>query len=205
MALLSAKAGEAPQRDAPAVQAVRRELLEAALPYYEEFLRERDGDPTLRAELADAHFHIAEIAAVTGPRSKAQESYGRAQALYEDLLRGESTNAAHRAALAEVHARLGVLHAAAGRPAEALAAYQDARRALVDELGIEPGKELRDLHQAMLNQDAALDLPRKEERPREAAPRAPGACGRSASRKSGAPCGFRLPRQHFKTLANPAR
>ena len=46
-----------------------------------------------------------------------------------------------------------------GRQAEALAAYQDARSALVEELGIEPGKALRDLHQAMLNQDPALDLP----------------------------------------------
>jgi DNA-binding SARP family transcriptional activator len=54
-----------------------------------------------------------------------------------------------------------------GRQAEALAAYQEARGALVEELGIEPGKPLRDLHQAVLNQDAALDLPPQEERPRE--------------------------------------
>jgi DNA-binding SARP family transcriptional activator len=45
-----------------------------------------------------------------------------------------------------------------GRQAEALAAYRDARRALVDELGIEPGKSLQELEQAILRQDAALDL-----------------------------------------------
>jgi DNA-binding SARP family transcriptional activator/tetratricopeptide (TPR) repeat protein len=44
-----------------------------------------------------------------------------------------------------------------GRQAEALAAYQDARRVLVDELGIEPGKLLRELEQAILRQDSALD------------------------------------------------
>jgi DNA-binding SARP family transcriptional activator len=44
-----------------------------------------------------------------------------------------------------------------GRQADALAAYQDARRALVDELGIEPGRELRELEQAILRQDLALD------------------------------------------------
>ena len=44
-----------------------------------------------------------------------------------------------------------------GRQAEALDAYQQARRALVDELGIEPSRELRELHQAILNQDPALD------------------------------------------------
>ena len=44
-----------------------------------------------------------------------------------------------------------------GRQAEALEAYQQARTALVEELGIEPGRRLRELHQAILNQDAVLD------------------------------------------------
>jgi len=39
----------------------------------------------------------------------------------------------------------------AGRQAEALAAYQAARRALVDELGIEPRREVRALEQAILH------------------------------------------------------
>ncbi len=46
-----------------------------------------------------------------------------------------------------------------GRQAEALETYQAARRALVDDLGIDPGRELRELHQQILNQDAGLDLP----------------------------------------------
>jgi len=46
-----------------------------------------------------------------------------------------------------------------GRQAEALEAFLDARRVLVDELGIEPGRELRELHQAILAQDPALDGP----------------------------------------------
>jgi DNA-binding SARP family transcriptional activator len=45
-----------------------------------------------------------------------------------------------------------------GRQSEALNAYQQARRTLVDELGIEPGGPLRELHQAILQQDPALDL-----------------------------------------------
>jgi DNA-binding SARP family transcriptional activator len=43
-----------------------------------------------------------------------------------------------------------------GRQAEALAAYQQARRALVEELGTEPGPELRQLHQQILAADPAL-------------------------------------------------
>ena len=45
-----------------------------------------------------------------------------------------------------------------GRQAEALAAYQSARRALVDELGIEPSAALQELERAMLRQDPALQL-----------------------------------------------
>ncbi len=47
----------------------------------------------------------------------------------------------------------------AGRQAEALDAYQQARTVLVGELGIEPGRELRELQQAILAQDPALELP----------------------------------------------
>ena len=44
-----------------------------------------------------------------------------------------------------------------GRQAEALDAYQEARRALVDELGIDPSPALQDLERAILRQDPALD------------------------------------------------
>src|SRR5439155_10734411 len=46
-----------------------------------------------------------------------------------------------------------------GRQAEALAAYREARRVLVDELGIEPGRALQEVEQAILRQDPAIDLP----------------------------------------------
>src|SRR3989440_522245 len=47
----------------------------------------------------------------------------------------------------------------AGRQAEALTVYQDARRALVDELGLEPTRVLQDLEQAILRHEPGLDLP----------------------------------------------
>jgi DNA-binding SARP family transcriptional activator/tetratricopeptide (TPR) repeat protein len=46
------------------------------------------------------------------------------------------------------------------RQADALQAYQDARRQLVEELGIEPGERLRQLERAILAQDPALAAPR---------------------------------------------
>jgi DNA-binding SARP family transcriptional activator/tetratricopeptide (TPR) repeat protein len=45
-----------------------------------------------------------------------------------------------------------------GRQGEALAAYQSARRMLIDELGAEPGAELRELHQWILGADPALTV-----------------------------------------------
>jgi DNA-binding SARP family transcriptional activator len=47
----------------------------------------------------------------------------------------------------------------AGRQAEALDAYQDARRVLVDGLGIEPSPALQELERAILQQDPALNIP----------------------------------------------
>jgi tetratricopeptide (TPR) repeat protein len=44
-----------------------------------------------------------------------------------------------------------------GRQAEALEAYADARHALVEQLGIEPGRELQELQRAVLAQDPSLD------------------------------------------------
>ncbi len=48
------------------------------------------------------------------------------------------------------HAQLMLALAGTGRRAEALAAYHDARQVLVDQLGIEPGPELRDLQELIL-------------------------------------------------------
>ena len=58
----------------------------------------------------------------------------------------------------------------AGRQADALQVYQDTRRALVSELGLEPGKPLQRLEQQILTQDPELDLA-----PRVSAPPAPAA------------------------------
>ncbi|MEW2356415.1 AfsR/SARP family transcriptional regulator, partial [Spirillospora sp. NPDC029432] len=44
----------------------------------------------------------------------------------------------------------------AGRQGEALGVYRDGRRVLAEELGLEPGRELRELHEAILRADPAV-------------------------------------------------
>jgi DNA-binding SARP family transcriptional activator len=45
-----------------------------------------------------------------------------------------------------------------GRQVDALAVYREGRRALVDELGVEPSRLLQELERAILRQDASLDV-----------------------------------------------
>lgn len=75
----------------------------------------------------------------------------------------------HRQLVSELHALVGEhplrerLHELlmialyrSGRPAEALNAYRTARDVIVEEIGVEPGQELRELELAILNRDPAL-------------------------------------------------
>ena len=81
-----------------------------------------------------------------------------------------------------LHAQLMLALARADRRAEALEAYQGARATLVDELGIEPGPQLRALHKRILAGDES-DL----------ATPAPGPAGQAASTELPAPRPRQLP------------
>src|SRR6476660_5155953 len=86
-------------------------------------------------------------------------------------LAGELEALAHEHPLRErLRGQLMLALYRSGRQAEALDAYRDGRAALVEELGIEPRRELRDLQQAILEQDPELDLAGGV----EAAPERPG-------------------------------
>jgi tetratricopeptide (TPR) repeat protein/predicted Ser/Thr protein kinase len=132
------KVSEGQMRDVPGLQPVRRELLEAALVYYERFLQERSHDPALRAELADIYFRIATITSLLGSRPEALKAYAQARTKYEDLLRADPGSVPWRAALAEIHGRIGLLQADTGQPAAALASYEEATRVYGELLAAHP-------------------------------------------------------------------
>lgn len=100
-----------------------------------------------------------------------------------------------------------------GRQADALAAYQDARRVLVDELGLEPSQTLQQLEKAILVHDPTLALPAPAAS--AAAPPQPSAnleaactrCGRANTRDArfcqscGATLGHEPPAESRKTVS----
>jgi YVTN family beta-propeller protein len=93
-----------------------------------------------------------------------------------------------------------------GRQADALDLYRETRRVLVDSLGIEPGPQLRELHEAILAQDPALDGAsngRLAAPPAEAAPRADRAVPAEAV-PAGTPSTAPSPTSRRRQLALPA-
>ncbi|HEX5495129.1 MAG TPA: tetratricopeptide repeat protein [Mycobacteriales bacterium] len=86
-----------------------------------------------------------------------------------------------------LHAHLMLALARSGRRAEALEAYRRARQVIVDELGVEPGKDLSDMHERILRADP--DLHRQ--------PAADGAPGRPDGPPVGVPRQLPAPVRHF--------
>src|SRR5215207_1973546 len=122
------------------------------------------GDPL--ADLSDEPFAAAEIRRLEGLRETAAELAIEADLAANPLREGP-------------HAQRMLALYRCGRQAEALEAFMHARRTLVDEAGLEPGPELRRLHDAILHQDPSLDIePGLQELPRELDPAAPPLTGR---------------------------
>jgi serine/threonine-protein kinase len=111
----------------PGLQPLRKELLDAAQRYYRDFLRERGGDPSVRADAASASFRAGWIDMTIGRQAEALEPLRAATAIYEELARTHPDNVEFRRLAAIGHGSLGLLFSGLDRPDEAMAAH---RRAL---------------------------------------------------------------------------
>src|SRR5689334_16660618 len=104
----------------------------------------------------------AEVPRLDALRMQAQEwrmDAGLAQGRHSELVSELTQLARDHPWRERFHAQLMLALYRCGRQAEALAAYQRTRRLLVDELGVEPGRELRDLQAGILAADPRLTTP----------------------------------------------
>jgi DNA-binding SARP family transcriptional activator/ABC-type transport system substrate-binding protein/streptogramin lyase len=132
-----------------------------ALATFEDALELWRGPPL--ADLGYADFARTEIERLnelrlvaTEERIEAELALGRHDTLVPEL---EGLIATH-GARERLRSQLMLALYRSGRHAEALRVYADARKRLIEELGMEPSRQLRELEQSMLRQDSALDLPR---------------------------------------------
>ena len=110
-------------------------------------------EPLAQAEVA----RLEELRwAATEQRIDADLACGRHEELIGEL-RGLIAEHPHRERL---RAQLMLALYRSGRQADALTAYRSAQRELSEGLGLEPGEELRELEQAILRHDSALELTR---------------------------------------------
>jgi peptide/nickel transport system substrate-binding protein len=132
------------------------------------------------ADLADEPFAAAEIRRLEDLRLRATElaiESGLAAGRHRELIAELDALVAAHPLSERLHAQRMLALYRCGRQAEALEAYRHARAVLVDEVGVEPGSELRALHDAVLRQDRALDLAVAEP---ALPPRSPPARGRAS-------------------------
>ena len=114
------------------------------------------------SDLRDEPFAPAEVRRLEELRVRAFEAANDADleaGRHGDVLARIDALVAEHPLRERLHAQRMLALYRAGRQAEALAAYRAARAILVSEIGVEPGPELRRLHDAILAQDPALELP----------------------------------------------
>ena len=102
---------------APGLQSLRRDLLRSALRFYDEFLKQRGGDPGLRAALADVQLRVGKIQQDLGDAAGGHKSFVAARAIYQALAREKPDDRDVQAGLADCQFRLNALP-------EAIAIYE---------------------------------------------------------------------------------
>ncbi|MFE6620079.1 BTAD domain-containing putative transcriptional regulator [Streptomyces sp. NPDC057740] len=140
--------------DAPAAAALLREALSLWR------------GPAL-ADLVEAGLDWPELAAVQSTRLDVTEDYFEAQLLcgcHYEILAELETMVQAEPLRERASAQLMLALYRCGRQADALNTYSQVRAALVENLGLEPGRGLQQLQQAILTQDPSLSMDRPDHR-----------------------------------------
>ncbi len=103
----------------PHMERLRRDLLEQALRFYQEFVKQKSTDPTVRMELGRAYWRLGEIHRLLKQLDQAEEPHRQAVAVYQKLTEEFPTVLDYGNALGISYANLGNLLKDLGRFPEA--------------------------------------------------------------------------------------
>jgi serine/threonine protein kinase len=120
------RVAEAQLLNVPQMEPVRRDLLQDALRFYQEFLRERNDSPLVRSEAASAYKRMGSILVLLGNRDEGEKAYQQALVLLEQLLAEVPGDPVLGNKLAGVHIDLGRLYHTSQRWPQAEASLQRA-------------------------------------------------------------------------------
>jgi serine/threonine-protein kinase len=115
------------QSPLPGLQPLRKELLEAALRYYQQFAQQQQGKTELQQELATAYYRAAEINHQVAVDQEAESQVLKAIAILEPMVRQEPANAEAMEVLARSQGLLGQILGRNGHFQDARAAFASSR------------------------------------------------------------------------------
>ena len=144
------RVGEVQLAHVPQMEPVRRDLLQDALGFYQEFLRERGDSPVVRAEAAKAYRRVGQIQDLLGQRDEAEKAYVQAAALLESLAAESPDDSFVLSEQAAVHRGLGLVYHATRRWPEAEKSLEQGV-ALLERANLEHQTNRRDLAGAHVN------------------------------------------------------
>jgi tetratricopeptide (TPR) repeat protein len=101
------RVGDDRLKDIPQMEEVRRELLEEALKFYQDFLHENPTQSGVRQELGKAYLRVGEIQNKLGQNENAEEAYRQALIVFESLTADFPGDPDHRRDLARSYFGLG--------------------------------------------------------------------------------------------------
>jgi serine/threonine-protein kinase len=140
------RVSENPQLKAHGLEKLRRELLQQARDFYEQFLGAHADDLALQAERARANLRLAGISKDVGDAAESLRAAQSARAGFARLVAAHSYQPEYRDGLAGALDAVGVAHFRAGQTSEARAALEQAREvgaALVHDYPLRPEYRLQ--------------------------------------------------------------
>ncbi len=127
------------EQDSVDIRSLRHDLLRSALAYYEKFAKERQNDPRLRGQLANAYFRVGQITGEIGSIPRAIAALRAAADICKPLVAAKPGDRELARQLAACEMALGKLQSASGDFHAAMISLDQARSILERLAALDPG------------------------------------------------------------------